>query len=287
MRATGRSIVAASAFLLMAAGPASKPPPWMAELGYLPDEVFPIEIGDHRFPLIGVTVDNRQFKLLFDTGNMVGLSLPAPALRQLALARTGDWTSLGSDGSVKSVLGVFRASTVSVFGQPLSDTTIYELEDSGLPGLLGPQFLRDRRFTLDYERRLLAVTARDGSPCSHPGAVPLVRSLRHPDLILARGSLAGKEVLLQLDTGKSRSTVDPELAARLGLRSTRQGILLQPLVVGSTSLRPDPGKPVRLAEIDPDLQPPIAVGVGSDALRHVILTVDPRAGCLLIQSQPR
>jgi hypothetical protein len=90
-------------------------------------------------------------------------------------------------------------------------------------------------------------------------------------------------VTIQVDTGKSRSTVDPELATRIGLARTRLGVSLPQLVLGHVTVTTESAKLVRLAEIDPAVSPPIQIGLGSDTLAGFVLTVDYRGGCLILQ----
>lgn len=50
------------------------------------------------------------------------------------------------------------------------------------------------------------------------------------------------------------------------------------LQLGTHRFRVPSAKRISLRGIDPDLQQPIQIGIGSDLLRRVVLTVDPASG---------
>ncbi|MDX1624164.1 MAG: hypothetical protein R3199_09295, partial [Gemmatimonadota bacterium] len=182
---------------------------WAAEHGFDPAEVHEVRIGANGFPFVPVAIDGDTVELMFDTGNMVGVSLTAEKLEELDLPRIGEWTRLASDRSVVGRYGVHRAESVSVFGVELP-SRVYEWSHPRLPGLVGPRFLRGRRFTLDYDAGVLGMSEEPADPADRPpGGVPLVRSERHPDLLLVHGRVGGRRVLMELDTGKSRTVIDP------------------------------------------------------------------------------
>jgi len=149
--------------------------------------------------------------------------------------------------------------------------------------LVGPGFLKDVRFTLDYESRRMAIS-NTPLPESIPGyrAIPLVRSARHPALILVKGSIHGREILLELDTGKSRSVIHPGLAAELKLNPSSGGFRIGDLRVGDLSFDLPDAKPVDQSAIDPALPEPIMAGIGSDLLSQFVWTVDYAAGILWV-----
>lgn len=249
---------------------------WRARYGYEPDEVHRIRVGNgHRFPVVPVVVDGDTLQVVFDTGNMVGVSLSRGELERLGLPRVGEWTMRASDGSVAGRYGVHRARGVSVLGFELASSRIYELGHAELPGLVGPRFLRGKRWTLDYGRRLMAVSDRPAPPAQDSAdGLPLVRASRHPDLLLVYGRVQGRRVLMELDTGKSRSTVDPRLAGTLGLSGNERGVEIPALQLGTHEFRVPSAKRVSLRGIDATVEDPIQVGIGSDLLRRVVVTVD-------------
>ena len=152
---------------------------------------------------------------------------------------------------------------------------VYELDDPGQPGLVGPMIMRAGHFTLDCASRRMAL-GKAPLPAEVPGFhwIPLVRSTRHPMLILVRGSIGGRRVLIELDTGKSRTVINPSLASGLGLESTTRGVVIGELGIGGWSFEHLSARVVDQTKIDPALSEPILAGVGSDILSRFVWTVD-------------
>jgi hypothetical protein len=73
----------AQAALCLAVVPAQaepQAPAWMEQLGYRPTDLITIRAGPSQMPLVQVDVSGVSRWLLFDTGNMVGLSLTTSEL---------------------------------------------------------------------------------------------------------------------------------------------------------------------------------------------------------------
>lgn len=260
-------------------------PGWIEAFGYAPEEVVPIEIGSYRYPYVPVTVAGDSLMLVFDTGNMVGISVSSELFDRLGLRSDGSWTSLSSAGEVRGTYRFADGVSVARVGEEQRLTRVYESGFHDVAGLFGPGDLGGHRFTVDYGSRSLAVST-EGGPEVVPGfqAIPLVRSDRHPKLILVRGTIEGHPVLIQLDTGKSRTVVDPDLAVELGLARAPQGFAIRSLTIGNLEFRIRSAKEVDLTALDAELPERILVGVGSDILSRFAWTVDYDAGLLWIPS---
>jgi hypothetical protein len=105
-------------------------PTWVAELGYRPSEVFPIHRGYLGMPFVEVAISDSAYWLLFDTGNMVGLTLATPLLDKLRLDELGRWNRRDSDGRVIGTYRRVRAPVVRLLGYSLTDQTIFEFGDT-------------------------------------------------------------------------------------------------------------------------------------------------------------
>ena len=256
---------------------------WPEAFGYSHGDSHPIEIGEFGYPYISVTIGEGSTMLPFDTGNMVGISVSSALFDRLELATVDTYDRLDSKGEIIATLRVGQPQHVAVLGLDIGSQRIYEFDHPSLPGLVGPEFLKDVRFTLDYESRRMAIsnTPLPDSVHGHRG-VPLVRSSRHPTLILVKGSVNGREILLELDTGKSRSVIHPGLAAELELKRSSGGFRIDDLRVGDLSFNVPDAKPVDQTAIDPGLTEPIQAGIGSDLLSKFVWTVDYAAGILWI-----
>ncbi len=264
-------------------GATTKEPAWLAPLGYGAGDVFPVRRGFQGMPFVEVSLGGSSHWLLFDTGNMVGLTLATPLLDKLGLPVVGQWERLGSDGHVIGVYRRSRAPSVKVLGRVLADQTVYEFSDARLGGLVGPDALPGSRFTLDYRSRVLAVTNAPvpGVPRGFT-ALPLTRSARVPRLVLASGRANGRPVLMECDTGASRTIVDPSLVQELRLPAAGDGVRIDSLAIGPLLFKVRSAKVVPKTGIDPDLNPPIQLSVGSDLLSRLILTVDYERGQMLL-----
>jgi hypothetical protein len=176
------------------------------------------------------------------------------------------------------------------FGYKASEIHPIELGESGNPtlsGSEGPSFLNGGHVTRDYNSRRIGVSYSP-LPKSIAGfrTVALVRSTRHPSLIVVRGSIAGREILIELDTGKSRAAIDPAFAEELGLTPKKDKFRPPSVRIG--------GLPSRLSRLvvadrnafDSDLAEPILISLGSDELSRFVWTVDYDAGVLWIPVSP-
>jgi hypothetical protein len=260
-------------------------PAWVGHLGYEEADLHRIHTGRFGYPYVLVEINGVTFDLPLDTGNMVGLSLRKELIERLGLARADNWDRLSSDGRVVGTCSSYSGATVELWGTTWRDQKVFEFDDPDLPGLLGPQYLLERRYTLDYGAGLMAIS-------EHPliteykgmESVPLVESAANPGLVLFHGQVHGRRVLIQADTGKSRCTIDPELARGLGLAENEHGFRIEVLRIGSHTFDVRSAKAVNLRPIDESLGEPILLGVGSDILSRIPFTVDHIDDRLLLPS---
>ena len=276
------------ALLVAATISACKPPPspgagWIEAFGYAEAEIHSLDVGDFGFPYVPVRIGGTHLMLPFDTGNMVGLSISSELFDQLPLTVDGQFNRVNSAGETTATLRVAEADDVSVLGRELDSMRIYELEHPSLPGLVGPTLIEGEHFTLDYTSGKIGVGSGN-LPDSVPGfqQVPLVRSIHHPKLILVRGMIEGQRVLIELDSGKSRTVINPALSSELALKRGSHGVAINSLRIGDLSFEVRSAKEVDQTGIDPSLPEPILAGVGSDILSRFVWTVDYDAGVLWI-----
>jgi len=287
LRASPNRMLAGFALTLPAVIAGCMPPApqrdWIAAFGYGDAAVHSVEIGEFGYPYVPVRIGETRVWLPFDTGNMVGLSVSATLFDRLGLQAEGHYGRLNSEGETIATLRVADAEDVSIFGREVGPMRVYELDHPSLPGLAGPTLIEGGHFTMDYGSRRMGV-ASGNLPDSVPGfrQVPLVRSRRHPMLILVRGMIEGREALLEIDTGKSRTVINPVLSSDLGLRRGSQGVAIDHLRIGDLVFEVPSAKEVDQSAIDTSLPEPILAGVGSDVLSRFVWTVDYEAGVLWI-----
>jgi hypothetical protein len=263
--------------------PAERDLEWIRAFGYQADEVISVEIGEFGYPYVAVNIAGSPLMLAFDTGNMVGVSIASGLFDQLGLSSDGSWTLLDSSGEIVRSYRVAEAVEVATLGRYLGATPVYELDHPTISGLVGPTVLGGGRFTLDYRSGRMAMSM-SSPPDTVTGyhQIPLVRSNRHPTLILIHGTIEGRTILLQLDTGKSRTVINPVLASDLELEQDSRGVSIQNLRIGDLLFRVRSAKKVDQTGIDPGLPDQILVGIGSDILSRFVWTVDYDAGVLWI-----
>jgi len=283
-----RAGMAAAAALTLAAGipgcaaPAPAPD-WVHAFRYGEAALHPVRIGEFGYPYVEVQIADTSLWLPFDTGNTVGLTVSTALFDRLGLTADGSHHRVSSAGDTIATLRVAEGVSVSTLGRDVGPTRVYEFEHPSLDGLAGPVLMGGGHFTLDYATRRIGVGAGP-LPDSVRGfrRLPLIRSTRHPTLILVRGTVEGREVLIELDTGKSRTVVNPGLAAELGLRRDARGVAIDHLGIGDIRFEVPSAKEVDQRAIDTSLPEPILAGIGSDILSRFVWTVDYEAGVLWI-----
>lgn len=261
--------------LLIGCAGGQEDPEWRTVFGYPEQAVTRIEIRDFGFPFVPVEIAGDTVWAAFDTGNTVGLILQSEVFDELGLPCSDRWPSYDSGGNLISSGCVAHGVETSVFGARQDSVAIYEFFNEDLPGLVGPGSLPGTRFTLDYHRELMAVGGGDEIK-EVPGfvALPLIRSSRHPRLILVYGSLGERKVLIEIDTGKSRTTIDRSLVEELDLGRSSSGVTVGEVRLGPRTLSISSAKVVSTSGISGGLPMPISLGIGSDKLADFLFTVD-------------
>jgi ABC-type branched-subunit amino acid transport system substrate-binding protein/predicted aspartyl protease len=258
-------------------------PPWVRQLGYQPGELLEIEVGEYGYPYVSVAVNGRQIKLAIDTGNMTGLLLSPQAATELGLKTIGSSHHYDSAGKVIGSPDVYEVETLDAFGQVWTGEVAHAHELSTLAGLIGPKYLLERRFTIDYQRRLMAVTGSQLGKVEETVILPMIRSPKHEGLILVAGQVNGRQVVIELDTGKSRTVVDTEIVRSLQLPAAKNGYRIDEIRLGQLVFKAPSAKEKSFKGISKGLEKAIGLGIGSDLLAQVVLTVDYRAGMVVLQ----
>ena len=270
-----RKALATFALLLGACQGVPEGPEWLPLFDYSVESLRDIEIGDFGYPFVPVDFGRDTLWLPFDTGNMVGLTVEARVFRSLGLPCHERRNRRDSGGQLISSSCVANGVEATVFGVLHDSVTVFEFDHESLPGLVGPGTIPGDRFTLDYGARLLAIDGGSG-PDTVPGfvSVPLVRSPRLPRLVLVGGRVQGHDVLVEIDTGKSRSTIDRALVSLLALAETSAGVRVGKVELGPRSWTVEAARVVDTSGISEGLPVPISFGIGSDLLAGFVFTVD-------------
>ncbi len=249
--------------------------PWPERLDYAPETLHSIRVQEYGYPFVEVTLQGDTVWLPYDTGNMVGITISKALLSQLKLPCSTEWDRLDSAGRVVSIGCTAHGVAVELLGRARDSVSVFEFVHEQLPGLVGPGSLPGSRFALDYAGRVLAVDDRETADVvTGFTPLPLVVSPRHRRLILVRGRVEGHDVLMEIDTGKSRTTIDRELVELLGLDEGPRGVALESVQLGSREWSVESARVVNTSGISEGLPSRIALGVGSDVLSTFVFAVD-------------
>lgn len=282
-RAIGLALTGAWVTLL--ACRASPGPEWPSQFNYPPAALHAFRINGFGFPAIPAVVAGDTTWLPFDTGNMAGLTLQESWFEDHQVECDSTSIRRDSGGAPVSEGCLTFLPDVQILGGRWDSIRALGFAHPSLPGLVGPGQIPGTRFTLDYSARRMAVDS-GSSPAVVAGfeSLPLVVSPRHPRLVLVWGTVNGRRVLIELDTGKSRTTVDRELVRELAMPSDESGARVGTVEIGPWRFEVASARVVNTSGISVGLPAPISVGVGSDQLSRFIWTVDYPAGRIWLET---
>jgi hypothetical protein len=194
--------------------------------------------------------------LFFDTGNFFGFQIGPGLARILKLKPSGgERKNYASDGTYRYSQKGYHVKSLSVFRTMSEDIEMFEMRDDAFEASVGLPALGGKRFTIDYKNRLMGISDR---PFDKEGL--------------------GIETLFQIDTGKSRTTIDEGLIARAGLKENntffRKGYKVDRVTLGKRSFSVDCAKVSNFNAISRGYPRPILIGIGADILSRIVLTVD-------------
>jgi predicted aspartyl protease len=248
---------------------------WQKDLEYKSSEIFPIKVGKYGYPYVQVIINDQELEMAFDTGNMSGLLVSPDTACRLGLSSVGESKHYDSSGEAIGTYLVFRVPELVVFDKVWTEEQAHEHRSSGLIGLIGPRYVYGKRFTLDYQNKVIAVSESPFLRIEQENITfPLIQSKDHEGMIIIGGEVNGHQVLIQIDTGKSRTCVDPELVKKIDLPEVKRGYRIDNIQLGLHSFKVSSAKKVSFKGISGDLPEPILLGIGSDILSQVVLSVD-------------
>lgn len=273
-------------FIMIMAG-CSKPTDillkWREKYGYKPDQVYSMDIDENGLPHVKVAINDVNLNMIFDTGNMYGMSIELDKSRQLRLARIDNWDGKDYREGAAGKYSIFHAGKIDVFNYTWNDQRIYESRKDEYDGSIGPKYIKKERFTLDYKNKLIGVGYSQGPVDSkNVSALPMVRNPIYNKMIVVKGKIDGQEVLIQIDTGRARTSIDSRLASKLKLNKTDEGYVIDSLEIGNYDFNIPNAQEMNLKELDENFPEPVLVSIGSDVISRVVLTVDYYTGQVII-----
>jgi predicted aspartyl protease len=259
--------------------------PWISGLGYQPSEIFPVSIGRFGYPYLQAMVNGQAVNLPFDTGNMTRLVFGQTEAQRLKLPITGQISSYGSNGDLRGLRHTYKVAEITALGRTWVDQAATEGDQPDLEGLFGPHFLLNRRFTLDYRLGLMAVSDSPMPAAMAGECLKLLPCQNEPGMPVVEGTVNGRKVLIQIDTGKSRTCVDIALARELALPRTPNGWAIAEIRIGAWACSVKSARADDFSALGQGLPGPILLGIGSDVLPQVLMTIDLRTNRLLLIEQ--
>jgi hypothetical protein len=266
---------------------------WAQELGYQQSELSPLTIGITGCPDIEVVASGVKITVNLDTGTSKGFILTnyAPAIPHTVLTSGKE---LNPDGSYRGQSTGIRIEAISILGRTftdaagtLADWTLFSSEPFN--GTVGLDFFLDRRLTLDYRSKKVAVSATLLPSKPDPNRYLTLDLIDPPSShghnLYVEARVNGRDSIIHLDTGRNVSLIDPSFAE--GLMSVerpgrfkvfRKGV---PVELGGNNfiledLREQP------INRGPGFDKPIALELGCDFLSYFVVTIDIRAKKLIL-----
>lgn len=248
---------------------------WQERYNYSSKEVYTMEIDEYGLPHINIKINNEELSMVFDTGNLKGMYIELDKARQLRLPRIDNWDGSDYQEDASGKYSVFHASSINAFGKTWTNQRIYELKQDRYDGSIGPFFITKERFTLDYKNRLIgAGSSKNNIDKRNSSILQIIKSNKYKDIIVVKGKINGYEGLIQINTGKSNTSIDSRLVNELNLTSTNQGYVIDSITLGNYEFSVPNASEINLKALDNGFDEPVLLCVGSDILSRVVITID-------------
>lgn len=251
---------------------------WINDLSYEENQVY--DLSFQLFspcPLVPVKIGDKKVKLIFDTGNGMGIFLTTALEKEIDYEITGTTTELNADGSYRGEGKSILLKSIYVFDEECTDiqTSLVDwklFSSLKMNGTIGLKYFDHKVITLDYKNKKIGVSNKeiDYSKLSNDQytIIPLIQSdlKNEQDLLFIEGVVNGEKSTIYLDTGSSRSFY--------GSDSTQKEIQVQ-LGECTYTFRE---KDFRQAEIgfQDEFEYPLTLSINSDLLKknHFVITID-------------
>ncbi|GAB4327160.1 MAG: hypothetical protein Kow0074_22320 [Candidatus Zixiibacteriota bacterium] len=268
-------MVLAFSSLLVSCGRSDSKTEWIEALGYTESDVIEVSFDQFGSPLVPVAVNDAYLSATFDTGNLVGLLVSTELANDLGLPVTGKRDLLSSSGDKVGEMHRYRVDSFHVFNQKWTNVTAGEYVGNAVQAMVGPQFLKNARVTIDYPNKILAVSQTPTPDTSIAGTwVPMFVSPRFPELILVEGTIDDSPTLFAINTGKGRSSIDPDWARLLELEPVRDGFYIENIHIAGYTLTVRSARGERFTGLEQGINRAIKASIGADILADLRITID-------------
>lgn len=261
---------------------------WAVRHHYEEAETIPLRFDRHGFPLVPGKINQKDVKVFFDTGNFFGFLVGPRLVRDLSLPPSGrERRNYDSGGNFRYSQMGYLVDSFTVFRTAFEDVEMFEMTDDGFEASVGVGTLLEKRLTLDYGNHIMGLSNVSFAAEGKGGEeLPLIWNDRLQGMIVVEGRVDGVDTLFQIDTGKSRTTIDAGLIALAGLKENNtpflEGYRLDRVLLGGKEFTVECAKVADFKAISEGYPKPILVGIGADILSRIVLTVDyPRRRVLI------
>jgi len=207
---------------------------WVKDFNYDESEIHDISIGFlNPCPFIPVKIDDKEVRLLFDTGNGEGLFLTTALKEKIDYEITGKTTELNSDGSYRGEGNAILLKNLTIFNYEysnvqsiLTDWKMYGFFKNN--GGIGLKYFKNKVITLDYDNKKIAIGNKaldyNNLQDDRYTVIPLISSnlSNEKDLLFFQGEINGEKSTIYIDTGSTRSVLnfdnskDNEIKVKIG-----------------------------------------------------------------------
>ena len=225
---------------------------WINDLGYEENQIHKLTFnwpGERSCPEIPIAIENKTYKLGFDTGCGTGIFFTDVMEDNIEYTHLGKVEALNRDGSHRGWNKHIIIDEFTVFGDKyeniettISDWHMYSSEKFN--GTIGLAYFKSKIVTLDYTGHKIAVSS---NPIDYERlnsdkyvVLPLYKttSKGQKDLPFFKAEVRGKSVMVYLDTGKNYSYVyNPD--SRYSMADKPTNFLDVPVKIGNIELMLD------------------------------------------------
>ncbi|MBP7175457.1 MAG: hypothetical protein KBA53_04450 [Thermoclostridium sp.] len=222
---------------------------WIADFGYQKDEIHSLSFqlpGNRSCPDIPVLINEKEFKVGFDTGSGSRFSLTTALEGKIDYDLLGRTEELNRDGSHRGWSNHVSIKSLNVFGEVfegvktnIADWKLYA--STKFNGIVGLKYFQSRVITLDYWGQQIAVSNRpiDETKLDPEKYIilPLHRSTSEGQEMLPffQVEYDDKPVMAYLDTGKNYSFVyNP--SCDISMSDLPSGFTDVPIKIGSREI---------------------------------------------------
>lgn len=260
-------------------------PDWVRRLNYTQDEIYPLALALNNIPLVTVKINETPIEVFFDTGNSHGLGLTTATEGRIAYKVIKTIRSTWPDGSFRGESKLTTISSLNVFGDVyknvevvLSDWKMYS--NLKFNGMLGLRYFRNKRVTLDYQNKKIAVSSKHLPNAALQNSHDIVVLLLNPperyrDLIYLIGKVNGIETVIYLDTGSSASFIDPRMLDKNDISKENKRFISKDIKFSINGLDFVVSR-MRVKEFrrGMNFKYPVRARLGSDVLKDFLITID-------------